>query len=115
MPFTCGPRDGAPETSLARTTEEQAPETIADAVEEYLTAHPTAVVIDDGRVRVRWHHLQGEAGAQQGVGWGAFQRVGYFGGVVLSREAPKLYLLAPALRVYSATEVVLRYLTRRVN
>jgi hypothetical protein len=46
---------------------------------------------------------------------GEFQRAGYFGGVVLSREAPKLYLVAPALRVHPATEVVLRYLSPLVD
>jgi hypothetical protein len=61
--------------------------------------------------RVRWHHLQNERGAAQGE----FQRVGYFGGIVLSQQAPKLYLVAPALRVHPATEVVLRYLSPRVD
>lgn len=66
-------------------------------------------------IRVRWHHLQSEAGAQQGVGPGEFQRVGYFGDVVLLQLPPKLYLVAPALRVHPATEVVLRYLSPEVD
>jgi len=63
-------------------------------------------------VRVRWHHLQNP---DQMTGLGEFQRHGYFGGVRLSAEAPKLYLVAPALRVHPATEVVLRYLSPRVE
>ena len=61
--------------------------------------------------RVRWHHLRHE----QGASLGEFQRVGYFGGIVLSEQAPKLYLVAPALRVHPATEVVLKYLSPRVE
>jgi hypothetical protein len=63
-------------------------------------------------VRVRWHHLQNP---DQVTGLGEFQRHGYFGGVRLSAEAPKLYLVAPALRVHPATEVMLRYLSPRVE
>jgi hypothetical protein len=63
-------------------------------------------------IRVRWHHLQ-NPDAMSGLG--EFQRHGYFGGVRLSTEAPKLYLVAPALRVHPATEVVLRYLSPRVE
>jgi hypothetical protein len=63
-------------------------------------------------VRVRWHHLQNP---DRMTGLGEFQRHGYFGGVRLSAEAPKLYLVAPALRVHPATEVVLRYLSPRVE
>jgi hypothetical protein len=63
-------------------------------------------------VRVRWHHLQNP---DQATGLGEFQRHGYFGGVRLSAEAPKLYLVAPALRVHPATEAVLRYLSPRVE
>jgi hypothetical protein len=63
-------------------------------------------------VRVRWHHLQNP---DQMIGLGEFQRHGYFGGVRLSAEAPKLYLVAPALRIHPATEVVLRYLSPRVE
>ena len=63
-------------------------------------------------VRVRWHHLQNP---DQMTGLGEFQRHGYFGEVRLSAEAPRLYLVAPALRVHPATEVVLRYLSPRVE
>ena len=63
-------------------------------------------------VRVRWHHLQNP---DQMTGLGEFQRNGYFGGVRLSLDAPRLYLVAPALRVHPATEVVLRYFSPRVE
>jgi hypothetical protein len=63
-------------------------------------------------VRVRWHHLQNPDNA---TGLGEFQRHGYFGGVRLSAEAPRLYLVAPALRIHPATEIVLHYLSPRVE
>jgi hypothetical protein len=63
-------------------------------------------------VRVRWHHLQNP---DQMSGLGEFQRYGYFGGMYLAKESPRLYLVAPALRVHPATEVVLRYLSPRVE
>lgn len=62
-------------------------------------------------VRVRWHHIQ----SADASGLGEFQRYGYFTGLRLSPEAPRLYLVAPALRVHPATEVVLRYLSPRVK
>lgn len=63
-------------------------------------------------VRVRWHHLQNP---DQMTGLGEFQRRGYFGGVRLSAEPPRLYLVAPSLRVHPATEIVLRHLSPRVE
>jgi len=63
-------------------------------------------------VRVRWHHRQNPDSMS---GLGEFQRHGYFGGVRLAEDAPRLYLVAPALRVHPATEVVLRYLSPRVE
>ena len=63
-------------------------------------------------VRVRWHHQQNP---DQMSGLGEFQRHGYFGGVRLAEGAPRLYLVAPALRIHPATEVVLRYLSPRVE
>jgi hypothetical protein len=63
-------------------------------------------------VRVRWHHLQNPDNVS---GLGGFQQHGYFGGMRLSGVAPRLYLIAPALRVHPATEVVLRYLSPRVE
>jgi len=63
-------------------------------------------------VRVRWHHQQNP---DQASGLGEFQRHGYFGGVRLAEGAPRLYLVAPALRIHPATEAVLRYLSPRVE
>jgi hypothetical protein len=63
-------------------------------------------------VRVRWHHQQNPDAAS---GLGEFQRHGYFGGVRLAEGSPRLYLVAPALRVHPATEVVLRYLSPGVD
>jgi hypothetical protein len=63
-------------------------------------------------VRVRWHHLQNP---DNNTGLGEFQRHGYFGGLRLSTDPPRLYLVAPALRVHPATETVLRYLSPRVE
>src|SRR5271168_4414914 len=63
-------------------------------------------------VRVRWHHLQNPDNM---TGLGEFQRHGYFGGLRLSTDSPRLYLVAPALRIHPATEVVLRYLSPRVE
>jgi hypothetical protein len=62
-------------------------------------------------VRVRWHHIQ----LADASGLGEFQRHGYFTGLRLSSESPRLYLVAPALRVHPATETVLRYLSPRVE
>ncbi len=58
--------------------------------------------------RVRWHHQQNP---EPNSGLGEFQRHGYFGGVRLAEGDPRLYLVAPALRVHPATDVVLRYLS----
>jgi hypothetical protein len=67
-------------------------------------------------VRVRWHHRQtADTAERQGFGLGEFQRLGYFGGMRLSEDDPRLYLVAPALRVHPATEAVLRYLSPRVD
>jgi hypothetical protein len=49
------------------------------------------------------------------TGLGEFQRHGYFGGVRLAAGSPRLYLVAPALRVHPATEVVLRHLAPAVE
>ena len=67
-------------------------------------------------IRVRWHHAQtADSSSAPTYGLGEFQRYGYFSGVKLSDRAPKLYLVAPALRIHPATEVVLRYLSPRVD
>ena len=62
--------------------------------------------------RVRWHHQQNP---EPNSGLGEFQRHGYFGGVRLAEGDPRLYLVAPALRVHPATDVVLRYLSPMVE
>ena len=63
-------------------------------------------------IRVRQHHL---ANADTATGLGEFQRHGYFVGAELSPLAPRLYLVAPALRIHPAVETVLRYLSPRVE
>jgi hypothetical protein len=54
--------------------------------------------------RVRWHQQHGE-----------FTRNGYFAGAELSSAPPLLYLVAPALRVHPTTDVLLRYLSPRIE
>jgi len=63
-------------------------------------------------IRVRQHHLQT---ADTTTGLGEFQRHGYFRGVELSPLPPRLYLVAPALHIHPATEIVLRYISPRVE
>jgi hypothetical protein len=54
--------------------------------------------------RVEWHHARGE-----------FARFGYFDGRELSAESPLLFLVAPALHVHPATDVLLRYLAPEIE
>jgi hypothetical protein len=54
--------------------------------------------------RVSWHHGRGE-----------FLKFGYFGGRELSAEAPLLFLVAPALHVHPATDVLLRYIAPEIE
>ncbi len=63
-------------------------------------------------IRVRHHHLQS---VDFRSGLGEFQRHGYFRGVELSPLPPRLYLVAPALRIHPATEIILRYFSPRVE
>jgi len=63
-------------------------------------------------IRVRHHHLQH---ADTKTGLGEFQRHGYFRGVELSPLPPRLYLVAPALHIHPATEIILRYFSPRVE
>jgi hypothetical protein len=63
-------------------------------------------------VRVRHHHLQG---GEDVAGRSDLQRHGYFTDVELAPLPPRLYLVAPALHIHPATEVVLRYLSPRVE
>ncbi|CAN5414965.1 hypothetical protein BH10ACI4_BH10ACI4_34020 [soil metagenome] len=67
-------------------------------------------------IRVRHHHLQtSDSSTGPTFGLGEFQRHGYFTGLRLSPEPPRLYLVAPALRIHPATETILRYLSPRVE
>ncbi|SEC38832.1 hypothetical protein [Terriglobus roseus] len=63
-------------------------------------------------LRVRWHHTQ-TIDASTGIG--TFQRHGYFPGLRLSEDPPRLFLVAPSLRIHPATETVLRYLKPQVE
>lgn len=63
-------------------------------------------------LRVRWHHTQT---VDASTGLGAFQQHGYFPGVRLSPEPPRLYLVAPSLRIHPATQTVLRYFKPEVE
>jgi hypothetical protein len=54
--------------------------------------------------RVEWHHRRGE-----------FLKFGYFGGRELAAESPILFLVAPALRVHPATDVILRYVSPEIE
>jgi hypothetical protein len=54
--------------------------------------------------RVEWHHTRGE-----------FSRFGYFPGCELLQESPLLFLVAPALHVHPATDVLLRYLSPEIE
>jgi hypothetical protein len=54
--------------------------------------------------RVRWHHARGE-----------FTQYGYFPGRELAQEDPLLYLVAPALRVHPATDILLRYFSPEIE
>jgi hypothetical protein len=54
--------------------------------------------------RVAWHHARGE-----------FQRFGYFPGRELAAEEPLLFLVAPALHVHPATDILLRYVSPKIE
>ena len=54
--------------------------------------------------RVAWHHARGE-----------FQQFGYFPGRELSPSRPLLFLVAPALHVHPATDILLRYISPEIE
>jgi len=54
--------------------------------------------------RVEWHHGRGE-----------FLKFGYFGGRELSENSPLLFLVAPALHVHPATDLILRYISPEIE
>ncbi len=66
-------------------------------------------------MRVRALHADRSTHAATGQTLDAFQRSGYFAGVELAGASPKLLLVAPALRIHPANEVVLRYLAPEID
>jgi hypothetical protein len=54
-------------------------------------------------LRVKWHLERGE-----------LSRQGYFPGIELSDQPPRLLLVSPALVFHPSTEIVLRYFSRQV-
>ena len=54
--------------------------------------------------RVLWHQQRGE-----------FQQYGYFPGLQLSPHPPRLFLVAPSLRVHPAVDTVLRYFSPEIE
>jgi hypothetical protein len=55
------------------------------------------------------------AGNAGGRPLSAFERQGYFPGAEVSAQAPRLLLVAPALRIHPANETMLRYLSPQVE
>ena len=55
-------------------------------------------------LRVKWHLDRGE-----------FSRYGYFPGIELRRDPPRLFLIAPSLEFHPTTETILRYLGPEVE
>lgn len=66
-------------------------------------------------VRVRQHHRAASDRAGSAAAKSDLERFGYFPGKQLRGDAPLLYLIAPALRIHPATEVVLRYVSPEVD
>ncbi len=64
---------------------------------------------------IRVRALNAERQVVQSKSVGAFERQGYFAGSELSERAPKLLLVAPALRIHPSNEVVLRYFSPQVE
>jgi hypothetical protein len=54
--------------------------------------------------RVAWHHARGE-----------FQHFGYFPARELSSESPLLFLVAPALHLHPATDILLHYISPAIE
>lgn len=63
-------------------------------------------------IRVRHHHL---SNIDPATGLGDLQQHGYFPQQRLRADPPRLYLVAPALRIHPATETILRHLSPRVD
>jgi hypothetical protein len=54
--------------------------------------------------RVAWHHTRGD-----------FARFGYFPQVEISNQDPLLFLVAPALRIHPATDILLHYFSPKID
>jgi hypothetical protein len=66
-------------------------------------------------VRVQQHHRATADKPGSAASKSDLERFGYFPGKQFRTDAPLLYLIAPALRVHPATEVVLRYVSPEVD
>jgi hypothetical protein len=55
-------------------------------------------------MRVNWHHERGE-----------FERGGYFPGIALVNQTPRLLMVAPALEFHPTTETILQYFSPVIN
>jgi hypothetical protein len=66
-------------------------------------------------VRVRRHQQYTADRSEGNQTKSDLERFGYFPGRQVRPEAPLLYLVAPALRIHSATEIVLRYISPEVD
>jgi hypothetical protein len=66
-------------------------------------------------VRVRQHHRPATDVDPRGKRQSDLERFGYFPGKQLRPDDPLLYLIAPALRIHPATEVVLKYISPEVD
>jgi hypothetical protein len=60
-------------------------------------------------IRVHWLNIPRKDGK------GEFERFGYFPGTEISEQSPVLCLIAPVLHIHPANEIVLRYLSSRVE
>ena len=66
-------------------------------------------------IRVRALNADRQPGSPGGRPLSAFERQGYFSGAEVSPLAPRLLLAAPALRIHTADEPVLRYFSPEVE
>jgi len=64
---------------------------------------------------IRVRALNAEREVIQNREVGAFERQGYFTGIEVLAQPPRLLLVAPALRVHPSNEIVLRYLSPQVE
>jgi hypothetical protein len=64
---------------------------------------------------IRVRALNAEREVIQNREVGAFERQGYFTGIEILAQPPRLLLVAPALRVHPSNEIVLRYLSPQVE